>query len=157
MLESGGLGGPSIVTRPGATLSMRIVNKLPANPKADAPRGSVEIPIVHNNMEAMDYQMSEVPFAPKVGTCEEWVISNDTDDANPFHLHTNSFQLVAINGIPNNPMEIWDTFMVPPKVNGKNGSITIRTRFVQWYGKDVFHCHILPHEDTGMMQNFLMA
>lgn len=103
------------------------------------------------------YQMSETPFAPKVGTCEEWVISNETTEAHPFHLHTNSFQLIAVNNIPNNPMEIWDTFMVPPQVNGKNGSITIRIRFVQWYGKDVFHCHILPHEDTGMMMNFLMA
>jgi FtsP/CotA-like multicopper oxidase with cupredoxin domain len=32
--------------------------------------------------------------------------------------------------------------------------VTIRTKFKQWIGKSVFHCHILPHEDTGMMQNF---
>jgi FtsP/CotA-like multicopper oxidase with cupredoxin domain len=54
-------------------------------------------------------------------------------------------------------MEVWDTFIIPPKYNGKNGSITFRVRFVQWYGKTVFHCHILPHEDTGMMQNILMV
>ncbi|HXJ92092.1 MAG TPA: multicopper oxidase domain-containing protein, partial [Terriglobia bacterium] len=29
-------------------------------------------------------------------------------------------------------------------------------RFKEWTGKSVFHCHILPHEDTGMMQNFLI-
>jgi FtsP/CotA-like multicopper oxidase with cupredoxin domain len=29
-------------------------------------------------------------------------------------------------------------------------------RFKEWLGKSVFHCHILPHEDTGMMQNFLI-
>jgi FtsP/CotA-like multicopper oxidase with cupredoxin domain len=34
--------------------------------------------------------------------------------------------------------------------------VTIRTRFRQWTGKAVFHCHILPHEDTGMMQNLLI-
>jgi FtsP/CotA-like multicopper oxidase with cupredoxin domain len=28
-------------------------------------------------------------------------------------------------------------------------------RFLGWPGKTVFHCHILPHEDTGMMQNIL--
>ncbi|MGH3971466.1 MAG: multicopper oxidase domain-containing protein [Mycobacterium sp.] len=33
----------------------------------------------------------------------------------------------------------------------------IRIRFKQWLGKSVFHCHILPHEDTGMMQNFLIV
>ncbi len=103
------------------------------------------------------YQMTDVPFYPKVGTCEEWTIVNNTDDAHPFHLHTNSFQLIAVNGKTNYPMEIWDTFMVPPKVNGQNGSIVFRVRFLEWFGKDVFHCHILPHEDTGMMMNFLMA
>jgi hypothetical protein len=32
----------------------------------------------------------------------------------------------------------------------------IRIRFKEYVGKSVFHCHILPHEDTGMMQNFLI-
>jgi FtsP/CotA-like multicopper oxidase with cupredoxin domain len=30
-------------------------------------------------------------------------------------------------------------------------------RFKQYAGKAVYHCHILPHEDTGMMQNFLIV
>jgi FtsP/CotA-like multicopper oxidase with cupredoxin domain len=54
-------------------------------------------------------------------------------------------------------MEVWDTFAIPPKINGINGSLTFRVRFVQWHGKTVFHCHVLPHEDTGMMQNILMT
>jgi suppressor of ftsI len=103
------------------------------------------------------YNMAVCPTAPQVGTCEEWRIENATDEAHPFHLHENSFQLTAINDRPNEPMEVWDTFVIPPKVNGKNGSITIRIRFVQWFGKTVFHCHILPHEDTGMMANILMS
>jgi hypothetical protein len=32
----------------------------------------------------------------------------------------------------------------------------IRMRFKEWTGKSVFHCHILPYEDTGMMQNFFI-
>jgi FtsP/CotA-like multicopper oxidase with cupredoxin domain len=94
---------------------------------------------------------------PKVGTCEEWRIENETEDLHPFHLHENSFQLIAINDKPVNPVEIWDTFGIPQKLNGVNGSLTIRVRFKQWYGKTVFHCHALPHEDTGMMQNILMS
>ncbi len=103
------------------------------------------------------YQEMECPTQPRVGTCEEWRIVNKTDDVHPFHLHENSFQLFAINDKPNRPVEIWDTFAIPPKRNGKNGSLTIRVRFVQWTGKTVFHCHVLPHEDTGMMQNILMT
>jgi suppressor of ftsI len=103
------------------------------------------------------YQMEDVPTAVQVGTCEEWRLENETEDAHPFHLHDNSFQLTAINDIPNDPMEVWDTFIIPPKVGNINGSITFRVRFLQWYGKTVFHCHILPHEDTGMMQNMMMT
>jgi suppressor of ftsI len=102
------------------------------------------------------YQEMVCPTQPKVGTCEEWRIENNTDDLHPFHLHENSFQLFAINDKPKDPIEIWDTFAIPPRVNGVNGSLTIRVRFVQWTGKTVFHCHVLPHEDTGMMQNILM-
>jgi suppressor of ftsI len=103
------------------------------------------------------YQEMECPTQPKVGTCEQWQIVNETDDVHPFHLHENSFQLFAINGKPVRPVEIWDTFAIPPKRNGVNGTLTIRVRFVQWTGKTVFHCHVLPHEDTGMMQNILMT
>lgn len=102
------------------------------------------------------YRMDECEHTPKVGTCEEWRIENASEEAHPFHLHTNSFQLTKINEDPVSPPEIWDTFIIPPKQNGVNGSITFRVRFLEWHGKDVFHCHILPHEDTGMMQNFLM-
>jgi FtsP/CotA-like multicopper oxidase with cupredoxin domain len=42
------------------------------------------------------------------------------------------------------------------KKTGANGSITVRIRFKEWTGKDVFHCHVLDHEDTGMMRNFLI-
>jgi suppressor of ftsI len=103
------------------------------------------------------YQLEDVSIAPQVGTCEEWRVENATPDGHPFHLHTNSFQVVAINDKPLDPVQIWDTFLLPPKIGGKNGSITIRTRFKEWYGKDVFHCHILPHEDTGMMRNILLV
>ncbi len=96
------------------------------------------------------------PTHPKVGTCEQWTIENETDDVHPFHLHENSFQLSAVDGKPRKPVEIWDTFPIPPKRNGVNGKLTLRIRFVQWTGKTVFHCHVLPHEDTGMMQNILM-
>jgi hypothetical protein len=37
-----------------------------------------------------------------------------------------------------------------------NTTAVIRLKFKQWTGKSVFHCHILPHEDTGMMQNILL-
>ena len=104
------------------------------------------------------YNEMDCNTAPRVGTCEEWRIENAHDEIHPFHLHENSFQVIAINDQPVSPMEVWDTFMVPAQITPNvNGSITIRVRFKQWYGKTVWHCHVLPHEDTGMMQNILMV
>ena len=45
---------PTIETRPGETLTMRIVNRLPPNPRAQIPQGSVPIPVIKDSMEAMD-------------------------------------------------------------------------------------------------------
>ncbi|MBV8198213.1 MAG: multicopper oxidase domain-containing protein [Candidatus Eremiobacteraeota bacterium] len=108
------------------------------------------------SIDGVLYQEMVCATRPQVGTCEEWRIENETEDLHPFHLHENSFQLIAINDKPVKPVEIWDTFPIPQKLNGINGSFTFRVRFKQWHGKTVFHCHALPHEDTGMMQNILM-
>jgi len=55
------------------------------------------------------------------------------------------------NRVPLPPATIQDVIWVP-----QNTEAVIRMRFKQWKGKSVYHCHILPHEDTGMMQNFLI-
>jgi len=49
------------------------------------------------------------------------------------------------------PDAIADTVWVP-----LGSTVVIRSRFKEYRGKSVFHCHILPHEDTGMMANFLI-
>jgi suppressor of ftsI len=104
-------------------------------------------------------------YTPAVGTAEEWTIINQTSCGHPFHIHVNSFELLEINGVPQ-PSSFWDTFMVPPAQaptsNAEDGlqpqgSIKIRIRFKQWTGKTVFHCHILDHEDTGMMKNIIIT
>jgi FtsP/CotA-like multicopper oxidase with cupredoxin domain len=86
------------------------------------------------------------------GTAEEWTILNPTMCAHPFHIHVNSFQLTKVNGVAVTP-QFYDTFVVPPGTSSAPGSITFRTRFKDFRGKSVYHCHILQHEDTGMMNN----
>ena len=92
-----------------------------------------------------------------LGTAEEWTVANTTMCGHPFHIHTNSFQLTHINGAALPVPQIYDTFMVPPGTAANPGTITFRIRFKQFPGKTVYHCHILPHEDTGMMQNILIT
>jgi FtsP/CotA-like multicopper oxidase with cupredoxin domain len=83
----------------------------------------------------------------RLNTTEEWTIRNSSTVWHPFHIHINHYQVVAFNGHPV-PVRYWeDTTPVPPF-----GDITIRTRFLDFPGRWVFHCHILVHEDNGMMQ-----
>jgi suppressor of ftsI len=82
----------------------------------------------------------------QLNTTEEWVIRNATTQWHPFHIHINPYQVVAVNGRPVPVRYSEDTTGVPPL-----GEITIRTRFLDFPGRWVYHCHILLHEDNGMM------
>ena len=105
----------------------------------------------------------EIDQFMKLGATEEWNLFNDTiagGPAHPFHIHVNPFQIVqwfdpAImssslqsTGVPmRKPWVWWDNFAIPV-----GGWVTMWTRFVDFTGTYVFHCHILGHEDRGMMQ-----
>jgi FtsP/CotA-like multicopper oxidase with cupredoxin domain len=82
-----------------------------------------------------------------LGAVEEWTITNLQDADHPFHIHVTDFRVTAINGQPL-AEPIWrDTVNVP-----RLGSVTLRARFEEFTGRFVLHCHILNHEDLGMMQ-----
>ncbi|MBE9030456.1 multicopper oxidase family protein [filamentous cyanobacterium LEGE 11480] len=103
--------------------------------------------------QGMVFLINGRPFAPdrvdtqvKLGSVEDWEIINTGVMDHPFHLHTNRFQIIEQNGQPvATPM--WkDTVLV------KTGeSVKIRVAFQDYPGKTVYHCHILDHEDLGMM------
>lgn len=83
-----------------------------------------------------------------VGSAEEWTIKANGQN-HPFHIHVNPFQIVEYidpEGKPT-PMNVWrDTLYVKDKEAYK-----IRSHFVDFDGRSVLHCHILDHEDQGMM------
>ena len=87
-----------------------------------------------------------------LGSVEEWTILNMNTVRHPFHLHVNPFQVVKINGQPIDPY--WaDTVALPPDGSPDNPtSVTFRVRFSDFGGTFVMHCHMLAHEDMGMMQ-----
>jgi suppressor of ftsI len=85
--------------------------------------------------------------APRLGTTEQWTIRNTSTELHPFHIHVDDFQVMSINGRPYNANGQQDTIALP--YNG--GQVVIRDRFEQFTGRFVYHCHILDHEDQGMM------
>jgi len=102
-------------------------------------------------MNGQIYSETRVDHTSARGTCEEWTIEA-VREGHPFHLHVNSFQVIEVNGQPLDTPLVKDTVWVP-----KDGSVKIRVRFVEFAGKTVYHCHILNHEDLGMMQNLLIV
>ncbi len=112
----------------------------------------VGIDFLINNMQ---YQEETVPTLLRLGDQEEWHLSvpgahHGGTEGHPFHIHEVSFEVISIGGAAQPPGTIMDTIWIP-----KDTEVVIRMRFLGWPGKTVFHCHILPHEDTGMMQNIL--
>ena len=87
-----------------------------------------------------------------LNSVEEWTVYNMNAISHPFHLHVYPFQVVKVNGRRIDPY--WaDTVALPPDGSPTDPtSITFRTRFVNFDGAFVMHCHMLVHEDMGMMQ-----
>ena len=80
----------------------------------------------------------------RLGDVEEWEYINNTDMDHPMHVHTNPFQRVGADG---EPEPAWlDGIVVPARRRER-----IRIRFTDFVGATVQHCHILDHEDLGMM------
>ncbi|MCX4240393.1 multicopper oxidase family protein [Paraliomyxa miuraensis] len=122
-------------------------------------------PGVLNPTVGLDFMIGEQIYAEhettkqvRLGTAEQWTLrTHDTMEGHPFHVHVNSFEVISIAGVDQPPGTIMDTIWVPkpPTMDGAT-EVVIRSRYKQWSGKSVYHCHILPHEDTGMMRNFLI-
>jgi FtsP/CotA-like multicopper oxidase with cupredoxin domain len=87
----------------------------------------------------------------RLGAVEEWTIRNTHQhDDHSFHIHTNPFQVVEIGGQPQADRMWRDTVTVPRPAKG--GSAVIRTRFLDYTGVFMLHCHMMNHEELGMMQ-----
>ena len=116
---------------------------------------------------------SQRPYNPsewrllKLGATDEWRLTSFAG-GHPFHIHVNPFQIVAILDLKGKDVSVtgepdstggdmqyadlkgtWkDTIFV------KNGyTVVMRTKYERFAGRFVLHCHILDHEDQGMMEN----
>jgi FtsP/CotA-like multicopper oxidase with cupredoxin domain len=89
------------------------------------------------------------------GAVEEWTIENRTPEVHEFHIHQIHFLVQEVSGvkIPRDQQQFYDTFQVPfYKGRGRYPYIKARMDFRgAVVGDFVYHCHILDHEDGGMM------
>lgn len=93
-----------------------------------------------------EFSHDRVDTTVQLGAVEEWTLKNVTSEQHPFHIHVNDFQVMSVDGEAFEAENLQDTVILPP-----NGEVVIRMRFADFTGKFVYHCHILWHEDAGMM------
>jgi FtsP/CotA-like multicopper oxidase with cupredoxin domain len=85
----------------------------------------------------------------RVGSMQHWRIVNPTGEVHPFHIHQIHFLAYAENGVESTSPEWLDTVNVPYG----NGTVDLIMDFTDPIirGMSLFHCHLLSHEDKGMM------
>ena len=101
------------------------------------------------------YAMGQGPnIVVHSGTVEDWVVENWAGEDHIFHIHQIHFQVLEVNGQPVNDPAIRDTVDLPYwSGTGPYPSVKVRMDFrdPNIIGTFVYHCHILQHEDAGMM------
>jgi FtsP/CotA-like multicopper oxidase with cupredoxin domain len=111
--------------------------------------------ITQDGMTSQAYTMGQAPnIVVHSGTVETWVIQNRALEDHIFHIHQIHFQVLAVNGVAVNDPAIRDTYDLPYWTGqGPYPSITLAMDFrdPNIVGTFVYHCHILQHEDAGMM------
>lgn len=132
----------------------------------DADDEGIPNPVVDPEMPRIDYEKEGLFTGDEnlfdnmfAGNFEEWTIINRTFSDHPFHIHVNPILITHINGEALPVPEWRDTILIPGATGSMNineadfGTVTFRTFYDPAVpGSFVFHCHILTHEDVGMMQ-----
>lgn len=115
--------------------------------------GMVEGPF---NINGSHFDMDIANVRVMLNTTEKWRLENNTGIAHPFHIHDVHFYVTSINGaaVPKWEQGKKDVVLVMP-----NEYVEFVTRFEDFADNTVpymYHCHLLHHEDDGMMGSFLV-
>ena len=106
------------------------------------------------NKKVMD--MNRIDETVRLGDTEIWAITNKSEMAHPFHIHDIQFQILDRDEkAPSAGEAGWkDTVLVFP-----GQTVRVISRFEDFADPDIpymYHCHILEHEDSGMMGQFVV-
>ena len=123
-------------------------------PTQMGPTGMVNGPFEINNAS---FDPEVINYTIPLNSTEVWELTNQTAISHPFHLHDVQFYILDINGAtpPANMQGKKDVVLVPPMF----GTVRFITKFEDFADKNtpyMYHCHMLSHEDEGMMGQFIV-
>jgi FtsP/CotA-like multicopper oxidase with cupredoxin domain len=117
--------------------------------------GPIQFYITVDGQKQKVFEPSEKPvITTNVGAVEDWTIENRALETHAFHIHQIHFTVLEIDGKPAPNQDLRDTIEIPYwSGQGPYHSVKVRMDFRDptIAGTFVFHCHILLHEDLGMM------
>jgi len=107
-------------------------------------------------LDDQEFDHDVINHTVDLNAVEIWEIVNETNYAHPFHIHDVQFFILDIDGVP-----------PPPELSGKKDTILVRRGFtVRFFAifddhanshvPYMYHCHVLTHEDDGMMGQFIV-
>ena len=110
-----------------------------------------------NKINGIAFDMAKPMFDVKRGTYEKWTISGEGDMMlHPFHIHGTQFRILSENGKP--PAAHRSGWKDTVRVEGWRSEVLVK--FDHEAPKErayMAHCHLLEHEDTGMMMSFTVS
>jgi FtsP/CotA-like multicopper oxidase with cupredoxin domain len=171
--------GPEGDAYPGQTMATLDVSKTPV--QSPIPLPTTGFPVLEDlSDDPIDVQRTVVfadtpdpnlftingkPYNPDVigttvqlGDLEQWTIQNTSGEFHVFHIHQGDFQVVSIDGVPQPFTGYQDVVNLPDGTEASPGEVVILIRFDPpiIVGEYVYHCHIVQHEDQGMMANVVV-
>lgn len=143
-----------VTHNPWASASAAITRSLTFTPVNMGP-GAINGPFLINNAA---FDMMTINYTIPFDNIEIWQLTNQSPISHPFHIHDVQFYVLDVNGMPPAPSIAGrkDVIMVP----AGNGVVRFITKFENFHNDTLpymYHCHMLPHEDDGMMGQFIVA
>jgi FtsP/CotA-like multicopper oxidase with cupredoxin domain len=104
----------------------------------------------HWTINGLAFDPNRIDARPVLGTTEKWVFTNPTGTTHMVHIHDVDQQCLSRDGGPCYP---WETMKETWAV-GPGETLELKMKFTDHIGIYMLHCHILEHEDDGMMTQF---
>lgn len=143
-----------ITNTPYSEANSNATRSLLFQPEQMGPVGMLNGPFVINGSS---FELETINFEIPFNNTEIWELTNQTAIAHPFHIHDVQFYILDIDGNPPpaNMQGKKDVVLVPPMF----GTVRFITKFEDFADEDtpyMYHCHMLSHEDDGMMGQFVV-
>jgi FtsP/CotA-like multicopper oxidase with cupredoxin domain len=104
----------------------------------------------HWTINGLRFDRNRVDAKPVLGTTEKWVFTNPTGQVHTVHIHDVAQQCISRNGGACYPYETMkETWYLDP-----GETLEVKLKFTDHTGMYMLHCHIIEHEDDGMMTQF---